>query len=335
MPSSLCETCGIVFQDGKKFCRVCGAALRQNSMLPLGAVLCSCATCALQYLQDRSGCALCGRPLAQPVEAVSGRGAGVAATMEPPTTQHPLPRTVRQTYVEPLNALPQGSLPVSAPPVLFQPADRRIPPPLSEPERRPRHGPRPYVTVALACLLIAALGIAGVFWGTSLNNLLWDRPANQSTSTRSNGAEGRTQAETSSPAPPALPARASKAEAHNASGVDLAQAGNIEGAIAEFRRAVAADPKSFKAHNNLGVLYKQKGLTAQAINQYKAASKIEPMNPVPYKNLAILYEEQQRLADALRNYSRYLELAPNASDADVIRSKVLDLQGKVESKPKR
>jgi tetratricopeptide (TPR) repeat protein len=98
--------------------------------------------------------------------------------------------------------------------------------------------------------------------------------------------------------------------------------------------AASADQK-FKAHNNLGVLYKQKGLTAQAINEYQAASKADPANPVPYKNMAILYDEQGRLPEALRNFARYLELAPNASDADVIRSRVRDLRSKTENKPAR
>lgn len=335
MPSALCETCTIVYQDGKKFCRVCGGALRVNFALRPGVPLCSCAACALRYLDERNACAFCGQLLARPVEPISDARGGLAPVAEPPATSKSLARADARAFAQPLEALPQGSLSPAELPVLFQSADQQPLGTHPEPESRPSSRLRPAVTVILTSLLIAALGIAGMFWGTSLNDLLWDRPASQSAPTRATGVEGPSPTVTAPPASPTSPAHPSKADAHNARGVDLAQAGNIEGAIAEFRRAVAADPKSFKAHNNLGVLYKQKGMTAQAVNQYRAASKIEPTNPVPYKNLAILYEDQGRLADALRNYARYLELAPSASDADVIRSKVLDLQSKVESKPRR
>ncbi|HXZ43804.1 MAG TPA: tetratricopeptide repeat protein [archaeon] len=126
--------------------------------------------------------------------------------------------------------------------------------------------------------------------------------------------------------------RSKKAETHNARGLDLAGAGNIEGAIAEFRRAVAADPRNFKAHNNLGVLYQRKGWIPQAKSEYEAASKAEPGSPVPYRNMAILNEDRSQLKEALRNYSRYLDLAPHAPDRETILLKIRDLGRKVDSK---
>jgi Flp pilus assembly protein TadD len=188
----------------------------------------------------------------------------------------------------------------------------------------------------LTLLLIAGLGVAGWIWSVPLTERFWawwtilSTPAsNQATLVPPKGVDAGRRVVT----PPSV--RPSKAEAHNARGFELAQAGDVEGAIAEFRRAVSADPKNFKAHNNLGVLYKQKGLTAQAINEYQAASKADPANPVPYKNMAILYDEQGRLPEALRSFARYLELAPNASDAEVIRSRVRDLRSKTDNKPAR
>jgi Tfp pilus assembly protein PilF len=129
--------------------------------------------------------------------------------------------------------------------------------------------------------------------------------------------------------PPSTGSR--KAETHNARGVDLAGTGNIEGAIAEFRRAVAADPRNFKAHNNLGVLYQRKGLIPQAKSEYEAASKAEPGFPIPYRNMAILDEDESQLKEALRNYARYLDLAPHAPDRETIILKIRDLRRKVDS----
>jgi len=336
MPSTLCETCAIVFQDGKKFCRVCGAALRRNSALPASAVLCSCPACTLQYLIERSECVLCGRLLARTLEQVADRDAGAVAAKKPPASPTLPSRATLHTYAEPLSAPPQRSLPVAELPVLFHAAGQQISQTESSPVIPRKNGLRSHATAIFAFLVFAGLGIAGVYWGIPLTQRFWTspenhstQPASETTSLRPNEVEGGPQVAAASSV------HRSKAEAHNTRGVDLAQAGNIDGAIAEFRRAVAADPRNFKAHNNLGVLYKRKGWITQAINEYKAASRADPINPVPYKNMAILQEEQRRLAEALRNYARYLDLAPNASDAEVIRSKVIDLQSKTESKSAR
>ena len=336
MPSTLCETCAIVFQDGKKFCRVCGAALQRNSALLSSVVLCSCPACTLQYVKERSECVLCGQPLPRTLEQFAGRDAGAVTAKEPPASLKLPSRATLHTYVEPLSAPPQRSLPVAELPVLFHAAGQQISQTESPPVKPRKNGLRSHAPAILALFVIAGLGIAGALWGIPLTQRFWTSPespsappASETTSVRPNGVKGGPQVV----APP--PTRRSKAEAHNARGVDLAQAGKIDEAIAEFRRAVAADPGNFKAHNNLGVLYKRKGWITQAINEYKAASRADPMNPVPYKNMAILQEEQRRLAEALQNYARYLDLAPNASDADVIRSRVIDLRSKTESKPAR
>ena len=336
MSSSLCDTCGIVFQEGKKFCRVCGTALRRNAALPPGAVSCICTACALPYLEDRRECACCGRILARELGQVAGSGTGMATITEPPASRKPVSRPASRTPLQPVGVPVQKPLPVSEVSALFRPARQLISqaPSAQEIQNRSRVRSRAWVIFMLP--LIAGLGVAGWIWGIPLSErilALWaslSAPASiQPTLVHPKGDDARRRV---APSPSARP---SKAETYNARGVELAQAGNVEEAIAEFRRALSADPKNFKAHNNLGVLYKQKGLTAQAINEYKAASKADPANPVPYKNMAILYDEQGRLPEALRNYARYLELAPNASDAEVIRSRVRDLRTKTENWPLR
>jgi Flp pilus assembly protein TadD len=94
------------------------------------------------------------------------------------------------------------------------------------------------------------------------------------------------------------------AERFNRRGVELARAGDVDGAILQFTQAIAADPMNYKSHNNLGVLYKRKGFIRHAIDAYKTASRIEPENAVPHKNLAILYEETDGTAQALEHYAR-------------------------------
>lgn len=336
MSSSLCDTCGIVFQEGKKFCRVCGAALRRDLAALPGAASRVCTACALQYLEGRRECAFCGRVLARELSRIANSGTGIAAITEPPTSRKPVSRPAPRPHLQPLGVPAQKPLPVSEVTAFFRPARQLI---LQAPTAQKKQNGsrvRSHAALILSLPLIAGLGVAGWIWGTPLSEQIWAWWVSPSAPTSGQPAPVRPKGDDAKRrvAPPPS-SRRSKAEAHNARGVELAQAGNVEEAIAEFRRAVSADPKNFKAHNNLGVLYKQKGLTAQAINEYKAASKADPANPVPYKNMAILYDEQRHFAEALRNYTRYLELAPSASDVEVIRSRVRDLRTKTDNWPLR
>ncbi len=134
------------------------------------------------------------------------------------------------------------------------------------------------------------------------------------------------EVEAAAPAAAPPPAWPEQAERFNRRGVELARAGDLDGAILQFTHAIVADPGHYKSHNNLGVLYKRKGFLRQAISAYKAASQLRPQNPVPYKNLAILYEETAAGDEALAHYARYLELAPAAADAAAVRARMARLR---------
>lgn len=336
MSSSFCETCKIVFEDGKRFCRVCGSALSRHSALRPGSAVSACPVCALQYVDGRHDCAFCGQALAPARARVPSGGGEAAATDGPPAGRKPVSGPGPRISLQPLSVRTQHPLSVSKVAALFRPAGQqapREPPAREEPRRR---GWRLRATAIAAFLLATGLVVAGGLWGVPLAERLWGQQTRPSAPASDQPTPQPPAAVEAQPRPVAPPSvRPPTAEAHNARGIELAQAGDVEGAIAAFRRAASVDPKNFKARNNLGVLYKQKGLTAQAIVEYRAASKAEPANPVPYKNMAILYEEQGRLREALPNYVRYLELAPNAWDADVIRSKVRDLRTKTENAPAR
>ena len=58
----------------------------------------------------------------------------------------------------------------------------------------------------------------------------------------------------------------------------LFREGNTDGAIAQFRMAIAENPYDIKARNNLGVLLEQTGDAHGAIEQYQAVLQIDPAN---------------------------------------------------------
>jgi tetratricopeptide (TPR) repeat protein len=332
MPSTICSACGIVFQEGKRYCRACGAPLRlKYALLPY--VVSSCKACTVQYVVERRECALCGQLVARPVEQVVGVGSGAVVSEESPANARLLSQDAFQTYAGSSGAGPKAppSLPGSF--QRSQPAGRQLACLRPDSLDRSDEEPHPRVGWTFLLLLIVGLGMAGVLAGMVLVMQFRAQPeapplTPQLTLLESNQVEDRLQ-RTKSP----RSTRSNKADAHNAHGVELAGAGTIEAAITEFRRAVAVDPRNFKAHNNLGVLYQQKGFVPQAIGEYGAASRAEPGHPVPYKNMAILNEERSQLREALQNYSRYLEIAPNAADGETIRRKIRELRGKVDNPP--
>jgi tetratricopeptide (TPR) repeat protein len=179
-----------------------------------------------------------------------------------------------------------------------------------------------------AILLIVGLSIAGAVGGVFLAEQFRAQPETpQPAFVESKPAENEPQGPK-----PSVSARSKRADAFNTKGLHLARAGDIEGAISELRRAVAADPRNFEAHNNLGVLYKKKGLISQALSEYEAANKSHPRHPVPYKNIGILHDEQSALTNAVWNYTRYLELAPNAPDGETIRQRIRDVKDALNKK---
>jgi tetratricopeptide (TPR) repeat protein len=52
--------------------------------------------------------------------------------------------------------------------------------------------------------------------------------------------------------------------------------GNLDGAIAEYRRALGSDPDYYWAHNNLGLILDAQGKIEEAITEFRSATKIYP-----------------------------------------------------------
>jgi Flp pilus assembly protein TadD len=52
--------------------------------------------------------------------------------------------------------------------------------------------------------------------------------------------------------------------------------GNMDGAIAEYRRALEYDPEYYWAHNNLGLIWDAQGKIDDAIAEFRSATKAYP-----------------------------------------------------------
>lgn len=113
------------------------------------------------------------------------------------------------------------------------------------------------------------------------------------------------------------PAR-ERADAEIARGQQLEDAGDLRGAEAAFRAAVAADPAYPRAHLNLGnALQKQRRLAEAEAAQREAVRHDETYVPAWF-NLGSILVEQARWADARAVLERVRTLQPDLADAEVL-----------------
>jgi predicted Zn-dependent protease len=88
----------------------------------------------------------------------------------------------------------------------------------------------------------------------------------------------------------------------------------LRGQIGEKRAAEAKDPAEARRLND------------QAAARYEEASRLDPRYADPFRALGILRYKAGRTDDALSAFRRYLELKPDASDAQQIRDYILEIE---------
>lgn len=117
--------------------------------------------------------------------------------------------------------------------------------------------------------------------------------------------------------PPAPGAAGGKSEIETRleRGNELALAGDLDGALTEYKKVLALDPKNPLAHNNLGIIYKRKGLYISAVEEFKAALEALPNYFKTYNNLANVYYERGYYDEAIKYYQKCLSIKPNFADA--------------------
>ena len=76
---------------------------------------------------------------------------------------------------------------------------------------------------------------------------------------------------------------------------------------------------------------KSSGEYEQAIKEFQEAVRLAPTWPAPYYNLGLVQEKAGKFREAVASLNRYLQLAPNAPDADTVRTLVYKLEFKVEN----
>ena len=99
------------------------------------------------------------------------------------------------------------------------------------------------------------------------------------------------------------------------------QMGQWSRAADDYRLAARLQPNDYEPQYNLGLALQQAHDDAAAATELETAIQLSPREPAAHRALANSYEKLGRAADAIREFRRYLELAPDAADANAIRER--------------
>ena len=124
------------------------------------------------------------------------------------------------------------------------------------------------------------------------------------------------------------------AQKHWERGQELAGAGNLTEATAEFRQAVALAPNNPRYLATLGAALAQQQNLDEAVRYFDRARKADPSNVAVLQNLAAAQWQLGRLREAETNLRQILKLDPNNREAPLILGMVLENLGEYSSAAK-
>jgi tetratricopeptide (TPR) repeat protein len=105
------------------------------------------------------------------------------------------------------------------------------------------------------------------------------------------------------------------AGAWNNLGIILAERGDQEGAVDDYRRALGAAPTYAYAHYNLGNSLQATGHVAEAVEEYHAALRFRPRDASIHFNLGNALGREGKVPEAAAEFREALEIDPARADA--------------------
>jgi Tfp pilus assembly protein PilF len=103
-------------------------------------------------------------------------------------------------------------------------------------------------------------------------------------------------------------------QAHLNLGNSLYAKNRLDEAMAEYRQAITLDPKSALAHNNLGTVLHAKGQLDAAITEYRQAIALDPKYATAHFNLGNALRAKNRLDDAIAEYKEAIAVDPKSAN---------------------
>lgn len=101
-----------------------------------------------------------------------------------------------------------------------------------------------------------------------------------------------------------------KARTHHNLGFAFQKRGMLSEAMAQYRKAIAINPRFEAAYNNLGQLYEKKGMLDKAIAVFNEAISIGPDCASYYYSLGNIYHKKGMAHEAVAAYRKAIEINP-------------------------
>jgi len=130
-----------------------------------------------------------------------------------------------------------------------------------------------------------------------------------------------------SPSPASSPATEESGENLVNRGIEKAKNGDLDGAMADFDRAIEIDPKDDAPYYNRAQAKRLKKDTTGAIADYTRAIELGSTNPAAYNNRGNARAENNDRDGAIADYTRAIELKPNYARAYYNRAMVKKEKG--------
>ncbi len=112
------------------------------------------------------------------------------------------------------------------------------------------------------------------------------------------------------------------------SAYDLTEKGQIEAAMAEWKRALALGPDDAKAHTNFGALLLRQGRLDDAAAHFRTALELKPDFADARNNLGLTFLHRGKLDEAIAQWRRTLKLNPESTEAHVNLGAAFLMQGR-------
>ena len=95
----------------------------------------------------------------------------------------------------------------------------------------------------------------------------------------------------------------------------LQRAGDLDGAIREYREFLKLEPRQGLVHSNLGAVLAKAGRYEEAVSEYRDALKFSPGNPAVSLNLALAYYKMGRFTQAAEQLAAVHRADPSNAQA--------------------
>jgi tetratricopeptide (TPR) repeat protein len=118
-----------------------------------------------------------------------------------------------------------------------------------------------------------------------------------------------------------------KAEAYYESGLKKQNEGDLDGALADYTRAIQLNPNYTEAHNNRGNIKGAKGDREGAIADFDRAIGLDPKHKTSYNNRGVQRLEKRDSDGAIADFNHAIELDPNYAKAYYNRGNVKEAKG--------